>query len=399
MRTITQISQAIIAVLFFTISGCSNMDDDIQVDSNKQTIEQMMRENGNNPDEAVIGNSSASRNRVYVYTESNDPSANDIHVYRKDDVENLLLVDKFRSGGAGNGLALGSQGAVQIDANNRFLYAVNAGSKSISSFRIMNNGQLDLKYTVSSGGTTPVSLTIHNNILYVVNSGDGTINGFRLSPNGNFSHIAGSNNTLSSEMAGPAQISFSPNGRYLYVTEKMTNTISVFTVDNNGVAGGRVSFPSIGQTPFGFNFARGGYMVVSNAEMGMPTLSSLTSYSGADSGTLSAVNGAVPNFQTAACWVASSLHGRYAFVSNTGSDNLSSYYISEQGQLFTVDTDITSGDAPTDIVVAADNYTVYVLCSLDNTIQIYKRDEFGKLVHIGKTLNIPPHAAGLVTSL
>ncbi len=72
-----------------------------------------------------------------------------------------------------------------------------------------------------SGGTMPLSVTIHGNIVYVVNGGgSGNISGFTMSSRGVLSPIAGSTLPLSSSAAGPAQISFSPNGRVLVVTEK-----------------------------------------------------------------------------------------------------------------------------------------------------------------------------------
>ncbi|MEO5775925.1 MAG: beta-propeller fold lactonase family protein [Flavobacterium sp.] len=397
MKTITQITGASIAALLFSFTGCSKMDETSTGDSGKNATKEMMKENGNNPDEAVFRNSSKMRSSIYVYTESNDSGNNSVLIYKRNGAGDLELVGTEASGGAGNALGLGSQGALTLDADHKFLYAVNAGSNSISSFRVLPNGNLMLKQTINSQGITPVSLAIHEDILYVVHSGDGTINGFHLGPNGTFSHIAGSHKNLSSAMAGPAEIAFSPNGNHLYVTEKMTNTISTFSVNNAGVAGSRVSTPSVGNTPFGFDFARDQYMIVSNADGGTANLSSVTSYSGVNSGNLAAVNGAIPNNQTAACWVATTMYGRYAFISNTGSDDVSSYYVGAGGNLSIIEENIPSGDSPIDLVVASDNYSVYVLCAMDHTIQQYKRTELGGLTHTGIVHSLPVHAAGLAT--
>src|SRR2546422_8607410 len=54
--------------------------------------------------------------------------------------------------------------------------------------------------------------------------------------------------------AGPAQVSFSPDGSVLVVIEKGTNLIDTFTVGDDGVAQPGVSFASNGTTPFGFAF-------------------------------------------------------------------------------------------------------------------------------------------------
>ena len=67
-------------------------------------------------------------------------------------------------------------------------------------------------------------------------------------------------------------------------------------------------------------------------------------------------------YQAAPCWVATTLFGRFAFVSNTGSNSVSSYYVAPGGKLFLINKAAASTDnAPADIVVAANNFYVYEL--------------------------------------
>jgi 6-phosphogluconolactonase len=395
MKTVTHITGTTIAALLFTFSACSKMDDEDPSTTtvNKQAAtENIMKEGGNNPDEAVFNNALRTPKSNYLYTQSNNRE-NQIYIY-KDSYGRLEFVAAVPTGGEGNALSLESQGAVILNANHKYLYAVNAGSNTISSFRMMGDGNLTLKQRIASGGNTPVSLAIYENTLYVAHSGDGTINGFHLDADGNLSHIGGSKKLLSTKNAGPGDISFSPDGKYLYVTERTTNIINMFRVNTNGSSGLRVPIASVGNTPFGFSFARDGYMVVSNAEMGIANHSSATSYS-AESGHLSVIERAVPNGQTSACWVATSLHGRYAFVSNTDTDNLSSYYVTDKGSLQLAKDNISSGDAPSDLVVGPDNYSVYVLCGKSHTIQRYTREELGGLFPEGEIIDLPINATGL----
>jgi 6-phosphogluconolactonase (cycloisomerase 2 family) len=207
--------------------------------------------------------------------------------------------------------------------------------------------------------------------------------------------ISGSVRSLSGTGVVAPQISFSPNGSYLYVTEKATNLITEFHVNANGVAGMGSSTASTGVTPFGFEFGRNDYMIVSNAVGGAAGAGSATSYKGANVGNLDDVNGAVANNQAAPCWVAVTKHGRYAFTTNTASDNISSYYIAPNGGLYLVHEAIPSGDAPIDMVMSGNNFYSYVLCASDNTIQEYKRTLLGGLNHIGSIPNLPDFAAGL----
>ena len=82
----------------------------------------------------------------------------------------------YPTGGTGTGGGLGSQGAIILDGDD--LYAVNAGSNSITRFSVHRSG-LEWEATVPSGGTMPISLTVHGHLLYVLNGGAPTnITGF-----------------------------------------------------------------------------------------------------------------------------------------------------------------------------------------------------------------------------
>jgi 6-phosphogluconolactonase (cycloisomerase 2 family) len=302
------------------------------------------------------------------------------------------------------GLGLDGQGAVALSENHEWLFAVNAGSNSISVFRVNQDGSLLLSDTKASGGTIPVSICNHHQYVYVVNAGTGTINGYTLGLGGTFEAIVGSNLPLSAAMADPAQIAFSPNGEYLYVTEKRTSKISSYEVDANGLATADIVYSSTGVTPFGFCHARDNYMVVSNANLIAPGVpvpggASCTSYSGSNPGDLSPQNGAVPNNQSASCWVATTKYGRFAFISNTGSNDISSYYVSPWGSIYLVHGSAVStgaGSAPKDLCVAANNFYVYNLNTMTHTIGGYHRAILGDLVSIGTTPGLPDYATGLV---
>ncbi|MEO8665882.1 MAG: beta-propeller fold lactonase family protein [Ignavibacteria bacterium] len=384
-------------LLFFT--AC-NKDNIVSNSDTPSSSNELISENGQNPDEAIFTASVENDTRFrsgFIFTESNDAANNSILCYRQHDDGQLILKSTTISGGVGTGAGLGSQGAIILDEHHEFLYAVNAGGNSVSSFKVHNDGSLSLRHTAPTGGTTPVSVTTHHNLLYVVNAGSDNISGFRIGANGNLTAIAGSIKSLSGTGTGPARIAFSFNGNYLYVTEKATNMITTFPVDNNGVAGAGSSSSSIGQTPFGFEFAREHFMIVSNAAGGAAGLSSATSYSGVNSGNLDDVNGAVNNNQAAACWVAVTQYGRFAFVTNTASNNISSYYVGPFGGLYLIHSAIGSGNAPTEIIVSANNKFVYTINSAEHTITEYKRTLLGGLTSIGTLSNIPNGSVGIAS--
>jgi 6-phosphogluconolactonase (cycloisomerase 2 family) len=330
--------------------------------------------------------------------ESNDLAQNVIFVFRQQQDGKLKLESQVNSGGKGLGAGLASQGALALDKKNNLLFAVNAGSNSVSSFRIKTDGSLELLHTVASGGNKPVSVTVHGHEVYVLNNSSADVTGFKVSDNGKLEPIAGSHQTLSSAGADPAQISFTPDGYALLVSEKATNKLTAFGVKGDGGIYNKVVNQSVGNTPFGFDILRDQFMVVSNADGGNPGTASCTSYKNLDNLRINAVNGKVNNRQTSACWVAATTFGRYAYVANTGSNTLSAYFVDFSGRLYVIPwVNEKAGEQPADIIVSSDNRFVYNINGGSNTLGEYKRGILGKLQLIGYINDLPDFAAGLVS--
>ena len=177
------------------------------------------------------------------------------------------------TGGNGTGAGLGSQGALVLDDDR--LFAVNAGSNSLSLLHVGRRGKVRLADVDPSGGARPISVTVHGKFVYVLNAGDAStpanIRGF-LALWGQLVPLPGSTRPLSAAAPDPAQVEFSPNGRQLVVTEKATNMIVTYEV-RRGYASGPNAQPSAGQTPFGFGFDRRGLLIVSEAFGGAPDAS------------------------------------------------------------------------------------------------------------------------------
>jgi 6-phosphogluconolactonase len=377
----------------FVFNACQKED---KMDSPQPDNTDLYSEKGTNPDETVIANANERTFlNGYVFTQTNTAGANHVLKYKIDaSTGNLTLEGTYPTGGDGAGAPLGSQGSVIVNRSQDFLLVTNAGDNSISCFKIHNAGNLSLTSNISSGGTMPVSIAIYGRTVYVVNAGSDNIVGFELMPGGILMHKAGSTRSLSGTGVGAAQISFSPNGDYLYVTEKMTNKIGVFEVIT-GIAQPGSFVNSVGVTPFGFSIARERYLVVSNASGGAPNASTVTSYDNVNTGNITAVNGAVPNNQSAACWVALTQHHRWAFITNTGSNTISTYYVAPWGSLYLVRPVAANGAAPIDICVAVNNYYVYSINSGSQSIGQYKRGFLGDLINNGQTNGLPPFAAGM----
>ncbi|MEO7276229.1 MAG: beta-propeller fold lactonase family protein [Vicinamibacterales bacterium] len=341
----------------------------------------------------------AERSSGAVYTMSNATTGNRILAFERGPGGTLTHTGSFATGGLGSGGGLGSQGALTLSENDRWLLAVNAGSNDVTLFATDDDGLRWLD-KVPSGGTQPVSVTIHRTLVYVLNAGSDSVSGFRLRPHGQLSPIAGSTRPLSGSATGPAQVQFSPDGRVLVVTEKATNLILTYVVDEEGFLGPPQVQPSHGATPFGFAFGIRRQLFVSEAFGGAPDASAVSSYGVAANGTLHLVSPTVATHQTAACWVVVTEGGRFAYTTNTGSGSISGYGIDQDGTLTPLNADgrtadTGAGSAPTDLALSENGRFLFVLNSAAHSIGTFRIRRNGQLEPVGTIGGLPVGANGL----
>lgn len=332
-----------------------------------------------------------------AYTITNAAGENAVMVFARGADGSLTAQASVGTGGIGTGSNLGSQGAIVLSDNNRWLFAVNAGSNDISSFEVLPDG-LRLVGRFPSGGILPISVTVHGNLLYALNAGgSGNIAGFWVN-NGVFTPIAGSVQPLSNggmgAAPGPAQIQFSAKGTMLVVTEKATSLIDTYVVGGDGVAGPPTVHASAGAVPFGFDIDRQDHVVVSEAAGGAGGTGA-SSYALSDSGGLATVSAAVPNYQGAACWLVISKNGRFAYTANATTNNLSGYTIRADGSLTLMSGAVATGMTPLDLAVSNNGSYLYVLDGGSNEVMGFRIEANGSLTPLDFTAAIAPTAIGL----
>jgi len=327
-----------------------------------------------------------------VYTLTNSPAGNAVAVFARAADGTLTPNGTFPTGGLGTGANLGSQGAVVLGESRNELFAVNAGSNSISYFKVKGNG-VEWQATVPSNGTTPISLTLHDRVLYVLNAG-GTpnitgfvVNGDDLTP------LAGSTRPLGAGTAGPAEVAFSPDGKVLAVTEKASHTIDTYVVER-GIAGPPSTAPSAGATPFGFDFDNRGNLLVSEASGGA------SSYDVAKDGAISPISPAVATHQGAPCWLVTSKDGRYAYTANAGSGTISGFSVGHDGTLTLLDPsgvtgNLGAGSHPLDESVSNNGRFLYVLVDGFHQVGGFRIAADGSLTSLGAAGGLPAGAVGL----
>jgi 6-phosphogluconolactonase (cycloisomerase 2 family) len=328
-----------------------------------------------------------------VYTSTNAVSGNEILVYNRSEDGALTFQGAYSTGGFGSGANLGSQSGVILSQNNRWLFTVNAGSNQVSVFSIGSKG-LTLVDVEDSGGIRPISLTSYKDLLYVLNAGgSGNIYGFQIGQDGSLSPIAGSSQPVSnggiSAAPGLAQIAFNSEGTTLVVTEKTTSLLDIYPVID-GVASAPSTHPSAGAVPFGFAFDRHNHAVVSEAS------GSVSSYLVEADG-FSVISPAIVNTQVAACWIAISNNGKYAYTTNAGSGSISSYAIAEDGALTLLNPVAGStgaGSAPVDMSFSNNGIYLYALGNAAHTITTFQMGADGSLINLG-AISVPVGVAGL----
>jgi len=237
--------------------------------------------------------------------------------------------------------------------------------------------------------------------LYVLNDGgSGNVAGLR-HDDGELQPLAGSERALSAAGGtAPAQVGFSAEGDAVVVTEKGTNRLVSWAVQSDGTLGAQLVTASAGPTPFGFAFDRRNHLIVSEAAGGAAGASTVSSYRFTDAEPARPVvrSAAVPDTQSAACWVAVTPNGRFAFVTNTASSTVSRYDIGRQGSLTlgsATAADTGSGSAPIDAAVSRHGRQLFVLNAKTHTIVAFGVGGDGSLAPQGGVGGLPAAAVGL----
>jgi len=242
-------------------------------------------------------------------------------------------------------------------------------------------------------------------LVYVLN--DDSVVGMEISWHGGLVPIEGGRQPLSTATSKPAQVSFTPDGDALIVTEQATGCIDELRLDDDGRAHPLVCHPSVGQTPFGFAFAPrrpqhdpdAATLIVSEAFGGAPGASAATSYR-VDDSAIDPITRSAPTTQTAACWIAVTPDSRFAYTTNTGSGTVTGFRVTRRGALERLDAGVTgvTGGAPIDAAVSRDGNTLYVLVSGGSSLVTFDVERDGGLTRLGDLGGLPPSTVGLVVA-
>jgi 6-phosphogluconolactonase (cycloisomerase 2 family) len=323
-----------------------------------------------------------------VFVMNDNTAANAVAAYHRAADGRLTLAGTYDTRGLGGVLSgsvvdhTASEGALTYDRASGLLFAVNPGSNDVSVFRVSGD-RLSLSQVIWSGGDFPVSVTVHGNHAYVLNAlGGGALSGYRIS-GGRVSPIPGSirglglGTTAATPFTGtPGQVTFSPDGRSLFVTTKAAaNAVDVFAVNRDGTLSAAPTVNTLaGDVPFAVAFDPNGDVLVAEAgpnAVATFTLGSrgvLTQLAVADTG------------QMATCWIVRD--GRYFYASNAGSGSVSGYSAGSSGALTALGNTATNAGT-VDATTAGHGRFLYVQTGGAGIVDEYAVGGGGALTAIG----------------
>ncbi len=331
-----------------------------------------------------------------VFVQTDNTAGNTVVAYDRADDGSLTWEHTYPTGGLGGVLTgsvvdhLASQGSLTYDPVNALLYAVNAGSNTVSVFSVRGD-ELTLRQVVGSGGAFPVSVAVHGDLVYVLNAEDGgSVQGYAVALD-HLVPLPGSTRTLGLDATAtpqftntPGQVAFSPDGSQLIVTTKANgNDIDVFGVGFFGyLSASPVQNEQTGAVPFAVSFDRAGHLVVAEAS------GAVASFALDRDGTVTQLS-VVPTGESATCWIAPA--GGYFYASNAGSATVSGVRVGGSGQLTLLGT--TGTDPGTvDASATANGQFLYVQTGGNGIVDGFAVHADGTLSEIGSL--VVPGAVG-----
>ncbi len=323
-----------------------------------------------------------------VFVQTDNTAGNQVVAYDRSPGGSLTLAGTYDTGGLGGQLTgsvvdhLASQGSLTYDPRSALLYAVNAGSNTVSVFAVRGD-HLTLRQVVNSGGTFPVSVAVRGSLVYVLNAENGgSVQGY-VSFFGRLFAIPGSSRPLGLDPTAspqyvntPGQVAFSPEGSQLIVTTKANGSdIDVFGVGRFGLLSpSPVVNSEPGAVPFAISFDPAGHLLI--AEAGTNALATFTLN---PSGTVSPID-TVGTGQGATCWVAQAQGFFYA--SNAMSGSVSQYSDSPSGTL-ALDGQTGTDPGTVDASASVDGQYLYVQTGGNGIVDEFHVSSNGSLTEIG----------------
>ncbi|GAA4989429.1 lactonase family protein [Kitasatospora paranensis] len=323
-----------------------------------------------------------------VFVQTDNPAGNQVVAYHRGEDGRLAPARSYDTGGLGGVLDgsvadhLASQGSLTYDAHHALLYAVNAGSDTVTVFAV-DGDRLVRRQVVRSGGRFPVSVAVHGDVVYVLNALEGgsiqgfTVAGGRLRAEAAWHRSLGLDPNATPQFVNtPGQVGFTGDGSQLVVTTKANgSSILVFDLHRTGApADAPVVTAQPGAVPFGFVTSGDRGLFLTQAG---PNAVATVRIHRNGTATQSA---AVATGQSATCWVTAA--GGFLYASNAGSSTLSAFRVGERGDLTLLGTTPTD-PGTVDSAASSDGRFLYVQTGVKGIVDEFRVGRDGSLTALG----------------
>jgi len=333
-----------------------------------------------------------------VFVQTDNAAGNTIVAYTPTASGGLQQLGSYPTGGDGGATMgsvvdhLSSQGSLAFDRQAGLLYAVNAGSNTITVFRVLGD-TLIRSQVIGSGGQFPVSIAVHGSQVFVLNAwGGASVAGFvqaggHLIPMPSWTRNLGLGTSSATVFTGtPGQIGFTPGGSQLVVTTKnATNSVDVFRDFPFGPSAVPAVTSLPGTIPFGFTFDRYGHLALAETGTG-----AVATFAIASDGALTQLGSAVTG-QAATCWITVAPQGTL-YASNAGSATESTLSTEPDGAITQLGTTPTD-PGTTDAAVSSDGQYLYVQAGGPGDVDAYRIGPGGSLTQTG-SVTVPGAVGG-----
>ncbi len=287
--------------------------------------------------------------------------------------------------------------SIAVHPSGRFVYVTNSGSGNLSAYAVGADGRLAaIAVPPECSGCTPRGLAVDpsGSFLYVALEGAGIVQAYAIGPTGTLAFVR-----EEFSVATPFAIAVDHAGKFVYVTSSSRNTISAFAVgpdgglaaiDTDAATAGTQRSIATGTGPRAVALDPAGkFLYVANQGSG-----SVSAYTvDAASGALAPVAGSPFAAGTDPHALAVDPSGRFVYVANHGSDSVSVYAIdTASGALARLDADgdpgngaqdFAAGDGPAGVTVDATGSFLYVPNRNSDTTSAYRIDAItGRLTRL-----------------
>ena len=264
------------------------------------------------------------------------------------------------------------------------LYVSDHPSNSISAFTIGPSGELapiacSEESCENEAGPEPAGIAISPNgqFLYVADrGGKGSVSAFDLGSGGALSEKGCAKPKECRTGSEPAGVATSPNGRFLYVADEGANSVSAYSIANEGNPERINCGCATAGRPFGIAVSGNGqFLYTTDLES-----DEVSAFKIGEHGGLSPIECPGCHTGTTPSGIAVSPNGQFLFVADRASNTISAFKIEASGALSAIECKpCQAGSEPTGIAITPNGEFLYSSEAGSNTVSMFRIEADGTL--------------------